>query len=426
MIKITVSCIFDVGIFLWFNKQFDKKALYKFKSVIYFICMVMITNFMNREEVNHLLIRVIVNFLFYFIWFQIIYAENATKKKLIRTFCICGCAMLSEISISIILMVAAKNTNLDILLNDSIFWLISLFTAKSCEIIYLNLINKVDNRLKNMHISWHIMGICAILGYLYFIVYCFLRKRIDYTVLGIAFIVNILFVLIIFCGYFIFLNIVNKAREQEEEIKLLSEKTKVQIECYEEINNYKKQMQKTYHDLKNQVLIAENLNSNETKEKYINSLEEYFNRRPIKVNSGNEILDILIQKKYEECRGKNINLNFYINFKKGDFINLVDVGIIFGNIIDNAIEACERTQLFKKNINLIVNEHEDFIVINIVNPAIKIIERGGRLITMKKEKKNHGIGLVCLEDALKKYNGTFSYEIKKNNFALTILIPIKH
>lgn len=208
---------------------------------------------------------------------------------------------------------------------------------------------------------------------------------------------------------------------------MLKEKNEKDIEYYKEIDNLNQQIRKIHHDLKNHILIADSIKSYDTGEEYLRSLDEYFEKYCNKANSGNNILDILLEKKYEECEEKGIRFRFNVDFSKGDFINLIDLGTIFGNIIDNAIEACERIgEGRQKTISLVVNTIENFIFIKISNPVDIVKKEGGRLFSIKRKQQEEGLGLMCLQETLKKYNGSYSYEIVDHLFNVTIVIPDNH
>lgn len=243
--------------------------------------------------------------------------------------------------------------------------------------------------------------------------------------MGIAFLSNIVFAFLLFGVCFVYLNIKKQMRDKEKEIELLKEKGKIQVDYYREVSHFQKQINKLYHDLKNHILIANQLNSEKLKGEYTESLERYFSEFQVKVNSGNEILDILLLKKAEECKRKKIDIKLYVNFSKGSFVNLVDVSIIFGNVLDNAIEACERITDEKKWIELFVDEYEDFIYIKISNPFSLVKKEKGRLMSLKNDDEKHGLGLECLEDTLRKYGGTCIYTTEQSVFKLTAIIPIR-
>ena len=213
---------------------------------------------------------------------------------------------------------------------------------------------------------------------------------------------------------------------QKKEIRLLKEKSEREIEYYKEVDRLNQQIQKIHHDLKNHILIAESVKEKDMDKEYLKSLEEYFEKYTSKINSGNNILDILLEKKCEECRNKKIEFKLNVDFSKGDFINLVDLGTIFGNIIDNAIEACERTKDNKlKEIRLVVGEVKNFITVKISNPVDMIKKEDGKLFSLKRNRREQGLGLICLQEVLDKYNGSYSYELKDDFFNLTIIIPNK-
>lgn len=424
MIEIIVSCICDTGIFLWFNNKLDKRNFYKIRSSFFFLILATFTNGMNNSEMNGIVLRLGINFSVYFLITLFLYKGISIRKNIIRTVSIQACIMVTELSISILLMIVAKNIDRVELLDNSMFWFISFVSAKVLEVICLSLIKQLDTAIKHKYLSWHLIAGVFLLSYLCFVIYCFDQKKIDYTMLGITFIVNIIFIFIIFGGYFIYLNISNRVKIQEKEIELLYDKSRVQMNCYKEMNSYKKQLQKIYHDMKNHMLIVESLEE-KTKQKYLESLQEYFGDILPEVATGNEILDLLLQKKIELCKQKDIEININAKLEKAEFINYVDIGVIFGNIIDNAIESCERVSIERKVINLNVENYEEFIVIHIDNPVKRIIKEGKRLITLKGDKDKHGLGLMCLEDSLCKYDASFKYEIQKEKFILTIVIPIK-
>lgn len=425
LLSIVISNICDCGIFYLFNRRYDRKNWQALRGVIFLFASILFVNIMNWFEIE-LAYRGFAGVLFYAIVFYFVFKNITLIIAVIRAIELMGCTVVAELSVEIILMLKIQSSDLEGILEEPLFWAISLVITRSCGLILLELVNSLsNNKMDKKWIIGYFVGAGFVLGYLYFMIYCLMEEKISHFTLEIIFIINILLSVIFLLGYRFFLHMVNKSTIQENEIKLLAEKARVQMDCYEEINNYKNQVQRVVHDLKNQMLISRELETEESKRKYLDAFEQNFDDILSKVNSGNEILDLLIQKKAEECKKSNIDFQYDVEFTSGDFINLVDVGVIFGNIIDNAMESCERLDIPYKKIILCVIQLEEFIVIKIQNPVQAVIQEKNRLVTLKKDKKKHGWGMLCLEEALKKYDGKYSYKIEDKQFSLTIFIPIR-
>lgn len=252
-----------------------------------------------------------------------------------------------------------------------------------------------------------------------------LIDKIDFHILRVAFGANIILIYIFLIGYFLYIKLKNKMELQKKEIKLLSEKAEIQTDYYKQINDYKKQVRRVYHDLKNLVLVAEALDNKKARENYLISLNEYFIGFDKKIHTGNEILDLIIDEKEKICDAKKIQFEYNLDFTVGGFINLIDICVIFGNILDNAIEACELYD-GKRHIGISTCVYNDFLVIKCENSSRLVSKNKMFLFTQKMDHENHGLGLSCIQDSLNKYNGTFKCEMEHNLFKISILIPIKH
>ena len=102
------------------------------------------------------------------------------------------------------------------------------------------------------------------------------------------------------------------------------------------------------------------------------------------------------------------------------FVDPVDICIIFGNALDNAIEACEHVQSTDKRINLSIMYEKNMLVCKIVNTATKPASKF--LETIKENKKNHGFGIENIKTSLGKYNGIYTFEQSNEEFVLSFVI----
>lgn len=143
--------------------------------------------------------------------------------------------------------------------------------------------------------------------------------------------------------------------------------------------------------------------------------------------TSNKALNVLLSQKVKECNNKKIDFQIYAQNIDLSFIEENDIIAIFGNMIDNAIESCMLSGS-KKIFLQIYMMNDKFIVINLENSADKepVVE-DGKLTSGKKDKDNHGIGMMSIKKALEIYNGQlqWDYESKRHVFNTTILISLK-
>lgn len=192
------------------------------------------------------------------------------------------------------------------------------------------------------------------------------------------------------------------------------------------------------HDMTNtisiitQLALNEENKSNEKLQNYISELKQTMDRLDLKYKTGNSVVDILLNTKYHEM----IRLMPEIKLNVDDLllmenvqIQSYDIGIIIGNALDNAIEACQKL----KNID----ENEDVFILlrSFIRGKMFFIEVensfDGKIIreknsefpiTDKADKKEHGIGLNNIKNTAQKYYGGVDWSVENKKFTLTVML----
>lgn len=145
------------------------------------------------------------------------------------------------------------------------------------------------------------------------------------------------------------------------------------------------------------------------------------------VKTGNEVLDIILTEKSLLCREKNIKITCLADGAPLSFMKNGDIYALFGNILDNAIEAVSKLDDGEKRcISLNLGARGKFISVACSNYFNGKIDFGtdGLPVTDKEDKENHGFGLKSISSVIEKYGGDLSVEVNDNLFRLDVLIPV--
>lgn len=218
-----------------------------------------------------------------------------------------------------------------------------------------------------------------------------------------------------------------KANNIELENKLIREKMDMQYQYYLNIQEEQLKVRKLYHDMNNHVVCIKKLYENCGEvNAYINHIKSELNSWKAIISTENMILDIIINDKKKICDKNNINFEVDINFSKCDFIDMIDICSIFSNLIDNAIEACLKVKDKERVIILkgtIVNK---FFALKCENNKLNDIKIDKeKIITNKKDKFIHGVGITSIKSSIKKYDGDMNINFSKDRFKVQIYIPLK-
>lgn len=142
------------------------------------------------------------------------------------------------------------------------------------------------------------------------------------------------------------------------------------------------------------------------------------------VRSDNEDLNVILTEKSMACQRKDIRFTCSGKFAGLAFMNTVDLYSLFGNAIDNAMEAAESLPPDKRVIDLAMEERGDMLFINVVNYfSGSLNQEAGILYTTKTENPGaHGFGMKSMRRIAENYGGDISYTIRGDIFSLNIHI----
>ncbi len=176
------------------------------------------------------------------------------------------------------------------------------------------------------------------------------------------------------------------------------------------------------HDIKNQIATL----GNNIPEDELADLKRAIDIYDTAFKSGNEVLDVLLMEKFMQCENKKIRLDCMIDGELLSFMKKSDVYSLFGNAIDNAIEAVDKINDEEKRcINVRVKKSRGMILIHVENHYLgELSFEEGLPQTTKKDKRYHGFGMKSIRMIAEKYHGFLSAGSKDNIFSLDILLPV--
>lgn len=386
--------------------------------------------FLHAAIAIDMIITLLVNYYGFYVWINIITSvllafmlvccyEGSIGKKIGVTVGINMLFALSELIIALLmgienLSVFAKTSNgesVALFLSRIIFLIVVIIVQK---IIAKDNPNKLSVKVVALEVIVFLTMICELL-------FLCVRKQesiiIESAVLFASEITVYLMIYLQDCLVELF-----ASKEQARLIE--QEKEYYQKEAV--IIQQKQELQRQFrHDLKNrlQILneIAERGNISELK-KYLSEIEEKHKEYEAFSNTGNLIIDSIINSKLEDAIEMGIEVNAGIMLPASIEVNTDDMVVILGNLLDNAIEACERVNA-SKYIKLLINYEEGCLILSIKNSFDQIINKaGGKFLTRKEDKALHGLGIKSVKNTVEKYNGMIEFTSEGKEFAVNIIL----
>lgn len=225
---------------------------------------------------------------------------------------------------------------------------------------------------------------------------------------------------------FEWLKYVSEKDRRWKQIHLLQERNEEKIKLYHEMSvNYDEQ-KRILHDYHNQIGCMQGLlkkqQYKEAKE-YAEKLADSFPDQMQNVDVNHPILNVVLNQKYRLAKRKDISFLFYANDLSDLWLEEQDVVSLLSNLLDNAIEACEKLESERKIWVKLVREKRQF-VLSIRNTVPEPVDiQDDEIPTSKEDKVKHGIGLKNVQMILNKYKGMGMMRYEERCFSYTAVIP---
>ncbi len=227
------------------------------------------------------------------------------------------------------------------------------------------------------------------------------------------------------CSVFIVLYLYENMSKQTQQLKekeLLEQQYEFQVKHLNELVLAQAQLKSVKHDLKNHMISLKSyleIDDKKSAMDYIENLSEKTNMQTGIIDTGNTVIDAIITAKKNLAAEKNIEFTDFIQIPEDMKIDSSDCCVIFGNALDNAIEACEKTNK-KKYISLSLVYRDEMLICKIINSMCE--KENASLITTKKNKHEHGIGIENIKNTLIKYKSEYRFEQENGKFVFSFII----
>lgn len=217
--------------------------------------------------------------------------------------------------------------------------------------------------------------------------------------------------------FFILLKLVSKIVAlsiQETEQKRLEDQIKKQSVYLEEAKKRDEKYRMFQHDINNHFLVLSGL----IHERNYDDAEEYFDKLHmvsdglrVDVDTGNAVIDILLNEKIGFARLNGIEVEQDVRISSDCTVEDMDLCIILANAMDNAIQACVKEPEEQPEISVIVRKKHRFLIAEVSNTA-----------SCGNAALEYGTGLKNIKAIAEKYEGTMEIETSETHFRLTVLL----
>lgn len=185
-----------------------------------------------------------------------------------------------------------------------------------------------------------------------------------------------------------------------------------------------------HHDMKHHLLAIQKLAQEGAQEQIVEYTGQLLHRShdyERLVQTGNDLLDGLMSQKCQEAMEEDVSVDVQLDFRRVHDVSDVDICTVFGNAMDNAIEACRNvTPGSKRKIVIRTGEGGGQVFISISNPYEgNLTLKNGLPVTTKAQAYLHGFGLHNIRRTMERYGGTLNVDTsEEGRFTLNLIFPL--
>lgn len=143
------------------------------------------------------------------------------------------------------------------------------------------------------------------------------------------------------------------------------------------------------------------------------------------IYNGNPVLNAILVERVSKAKEYGISLSIFVEkFLKLDFLSDADMISMFGNLLDNAMEAALKCEPGNRTVNVKLFMGTNYFLIFYIENSFSVSAKreGSRLISTKADEKHHGLGIGIVSNLAEKYGGSLTLEEKGNIFVTTLSI----
>ncbi len=237
-----------------------------------------------------------------------------------------------------------------------------------------------------------------------------------------------IYMMILICMLYLF-GKVSEVLQENMALSLELQQNKMKKSHIEEIENMVQAMRVWKHDNKQHMDVIQSLLAEENI-KELKKFVESINGESIDsfglISTGHKTCDAILSNKIMTAREKGIDTKYEIVFPNSLPVAEIDLCIILGNLLDNAIEACLKTSdPANRYIHISIKNHRRMFYIKVVNSSSdKYLYSKGKLLTTKIGPE-HGLGCKRVEEISSKYDGFCNFEAQSCHFTATVMFPLQ-
>lgn len=215
-------------------------------------------------------------------------------------------------------------------------------------------------------------------------------------------------------------------KDNLREASLREQKLINEIEATKDMDQVLTMQRKRLHDYKNQIGTIGNLirrGDVKAASELAQELSEGLAAAASLVSTQNVTFDAILNQKYAVAKSKGIGMALMVGDMSGVGLTSAEIVCVLGNLLDNAINECEKILEEGKNASIRVNiSNEEDLLITVKNPVAFKVPIDNHKVLLEP-KSGHGVGLCNVEEIADKYDGSLAISCDERIFTATVIIP---
>lgn len=215
-----------------------------------------------------------------------------------------------------------------------------------------------------------------------------------------------------------------QAARSQKKLVALGQQLQIQTASMESARGLYEAQRKATHDFRAQLEVLDRLLRNQeytAAQEYLESVSGRQSDRLILVDCHHPILNALFNTKAEAAEAKGIEIRFAVNDLADLPFDQADLTVLLANLLDNAIEACEKCPQ-PRSIEVRALKEENFFF-SIRNTSLPVTVQDGHIPTTKPDPRLHGFGLPNVKAIVEKYHGTCAMQYADGWFQFAGELP---